>query len=164
MQPRRTILWTPLIGLLFLIGCSPDPAQLKDEAQQALSVGDFSQAREISARALGQVPESDKRLIWSLERIRLEALARDNQAAEAFETLERLAAEYPAQADASLYLAIASYLEEAGGAGGAIDILVAGDKRFPEKSEQFEAEIQELHEAGSMDPAEIERLRSLGYL
>ena len=163
MHPRRAILLTPLVGLLFLIGCSPDPEQLKDEAQQALSVGDFSQAGEISARALAQVPESDKRLIWSLERIRLEALARDNQAAEALESLERLVTEYPAQADASLYLAIASYLQGAGGASGAVDILVAGDKRFPEESEKFEAQIQEL-QAGGLDPAEIERLRSLGYL
>jgi len=163
MHPRRTILWTPLIGLLFLIGCSPDPEQLKDEAQQALSVGDFSQAGEISTRALAQVPESDKRLIWSLERIRLEALARDSQAAEALETLERLATGYPARANAPLYLAIASYLQEAGDASGAIDILVAGDKRFPEESEKFEAQIKELQASG-LDPAEIDRLRSLGYL
>ena len=163
MNPRRAILLTPVIGLLFLIGCGSDPEQLKNEAQHALSVGDFSQAREISTRALEQVPESEKRLIWSLERIRLEALARDNQAAGARETLERLATEYPEQANPSLYLAIASYLQEAGDASGAIDILVAGDKRFPEESEKFEAQIREL-QAGGLDPAEIERLRSLGYL
>lgn len=163
MNPRRAILLTPVVGLLFLIGCGADPEQLKNEAQHALSVGDFSQAREISTRALEQVPESEKRLIWSLERIRLEALARENQAAGARETLERLATEYPEQANASLYLAIASYLQEAGDASGAIDILVAGDKRFPEESEKFEAQIREL-QAGGLDPAEIERLRSLGYL
>jgi len=163
MNPRRAIFLTPVIGLLFLIGCAPDPEQMKIEAQQALSVGDFSQAREISTRALAQVPESEKRLTWSLERIRLEALARDNQAAEAGETLERLAAEYPEQAGASLYLAIASYIKDAGDASGAIDILVAGDKRFPEDSEKFKAQIHQL-QAGGLDPAEIERLRSLGYL
>jgi predicted Zn-dependent protease len=167
MKARRAILLTlltPVIGLVFLIGCGPDLEQLKDEAQQALSVGNFSQAREISTRALEQLPESEKRLIWSLERIRLEALARDNQAAEAQETLERLATEYPAQANASLYLAIASYVRDAGDPSGAIDILVAGDKRFPEESEKFKAQIQELHESGLVDPAEIERLRSIGYL
>ncbi len=163
MSPRRAILLTPVIGLLFLNGCGPDPEQMKTEAQQALSVGDFSQAREISTRALEQVPESEKRLTWSLERIRLEALAREGQAAEALETLERLAAEYPEQAGTSLYLAIASYLGDAGDATGAIDILVAGDKRFPEESEKFEAQIREL-QAGGLDPAEVERLRSLGYL
>ena len=163
MNPRRAILLTPVIALLFLIGCGPDPEQMKTEAQQALSVGNFSQAREISTRALEQVPDSDKRLTWSLERIRLEALARESQAAEAGQTLERLAAEYPEQAGASLYLAIASYIKDAGDAGGAIDILVAGDKRFPEESEKFEAQIRELQAVG-LDPAEIERLRSLGYL
>jgi predicted Zn-dependent protease len=164
MNLRRTILLTPVIGLVFLIGCGPDAEKLEDDAHQALSVGNFSQAREISTRALEQVPESEKRLIWSLERIRLEALARDDQAAEARETLERLAAEYPSQANASLYLAIASYVRDAGNSSGAIDILVAGDKRFPEDSEKFKAQIQELHESGLMDPAEIERLRSIGYL
>ena len=146
-----------------LIGCGPDPEQLKIEALQALSVGNFSQAREISTRALEQVPESEKRLSWSLERIRLEALAREGQGADALEALERLAAEYPDQAGASLYLAIASYLQDAGDASGAIDILVAGDERFPGESAKFEAQIREL-QAGGLDPAEIERLRSLGYL
>ena len=163
MNARRAILLTPLLGLMFLIGCGPDAEQLKEEAQQALSVGDFSQAREISARALEQLPESEKRLTWSLERIRLEALARDKQAGEVRESLERLAAEYPAQANASLYLAMASYVRDAGDTGGAVDILIAGDKRFPEESEKFKAMIQEL-QAGGLDPAEIERLRSLGYL
>ena len=163
MNLRRAILLTPVIGLVFLIGCGPDVEQLEDDAQQALSVGNFSQARELSTRALEQVPDSDKRLTWSLERIRLEALARESQAAEAGQTLERLAAEYPEQAGASLYLAIASYIKDAGDAGGAIDILVAGDKRFPEESEKFEAQIRELQAVG-LDPAEIERLRSLGYL
>jgi hypothetical protein len=164
MNARRAILLTPLLGLAFLIGCGPDLEKMKDEAQHALSVGNFSQSREISTRALEQLPESEKRLGWSLERIRLEALAREGQAGEVLETLERLAAEYPGQANAILYLAIASYVKEAGASSGAIDILIAGDKRFPEDSEEFEAQIQELHEAGSMDPAEIERLKSLGYL
>ena len=30
MNPRRAILLTPVIGLLFLIGCGPDLEQLKD--------------------------------------------------------------------------------------------------------------------------------------
>jgi hypothetical protein len=163
MNARRAILLTPLLGLMLLIGCGPDVEQLKDEAQQALSVGDFSRAREISTRALEQLPESEKRLTWSLERIRLEALARDEQAGEVRVTLERLAAEYPAQANATLYLAMASYVRDAGDTGGAVDILIAGDERFPEESEKFKAMIQEL-QAGGLDPAEIERLRSLGYL
>jgi tetratricopeptide (TPR) repeat protein len=164
MNARRAILLTPLIALAFLIGCGPDLEQMKDDAQHALSVGNFSQSREISTRALERLPKSEKRLAWSLERIRLEALARDGMAGEALETLERLAREYPGQANGSLYLAIASYVKDAGDSSGAIDILIAGDKRFPEDSGKFEAQIRELHEAGSMDPAEIERLKSLGYL
>jgi len=163
MNPRRAIPLIPFLGLLFLIGCGPDLEKLKNEAQDALSVGNFSQAREISTRALEQAAGSDKRLTWSLERIRLEAQAREGQAAEAREALERLAGEYPGQANASLYLAIASYLHEAGDASGAIEVLLAGDKRFPEESEKFKAQIEKL-EASGLDPAEIERLRSLGYL
>jgi hypothetical protein len=65
--------------------------------------------------------------------------------------------------NSSLYLAIASYLHEAGDASGAIDLLLAGDKRFPEESEKFKAQIEKLKASG-LDPAEIDRLRSLGYL
>jgi hypothetical protein len=163
MNARRAMLLTPLIVLAFLIGCGPDLEQMKDDAQHALSVGNFSQSREISTRALKQLPGSEKRLAWSLERIRLEALAREGLAGEALKTLERLAAEYPGQAKSSLYLAIASYVKDAGDSSGAIDILIAGDKRFPEDSEKFETQIHEL-QAGGLDPEEINRLRSLGYL
>ena len=163
MRPRLTPSLTPAICLALLIGCGADPEQLKNEAQQALSVGNFSQARDISTQALAQAAGSEKRLVWALERIRLEALARDNEGDETRESLERLAAEYPAQANASLYLAMATYLRDAGGTHSAIDILVAGDERFPEESEKFKTMIQEM-EAGGLDPAEIERLKSLGYL
>ena len=163
MRLRSISFLTPTIGLALLIGCGPDLEKQKNEAQQALNVGNFSQAREISSQALEQAPPADKRLVWALERIHLEALARENQGEQARETLERLATEYPTQANASLYLAIASYLKDAGGTSSAIDILVAGDERFPEESEKFKTMIGEL-EAGGLDPAEIERLKSLGYL
>jgi tetratricopeptide (TPR) repeat protein len=163
MKARRTASLTPVIGLLLLIGCGPDLEQMKNDAQHALSVGDFTQAREITSQALERVSPSEKRLVWALERIRLEALARDNEGEEARETLERLADEYPTQANASLYLAIATYLRDAGGTSGAIDVLIAGDERFPEESEKFKALIDEM-EAVGLDPAEIERLKSLGYL
>jgi tetratricopeptide (TPR) repeat protein len=163
MKARRTVSLTPVIGLLLLIGCGPDLEQMKDDAQHAVSVGDFTQAREITSQALERVSPSEKRLVWALERIRLEALARDNEGEEARETLERLADEYPTQANASLYLAIATYLRDAGGTSGAIDVLIAGDERFPEESEKFKALIDEM-EAVGLDPAEIERLKSLGYL
>ena len=163
MKLRRISYLTPAIGLALLIGCGPDLEQLKSEAQQALNVGNFSEARELSSQALEQAPSSEKRLLWALERIRLEALARENQGEQARETLERLASEYPTQANASLYLAMASYLRDAGGTSSAIDTLVAGDERFPEDSEKFRAMIDEM-QAGGLDPAEIERLKSLGYL
>jgi len=165
MRPRLipSLTLTPAICLALLIGCSADPEQLKNEAQQALSVGNFAQARDISTQALAQATGSEKRLVWALERIRLEALARNDEGDETRESLERLTAEYPTQANASLYLAMATYLRDAGGTHSAIDVLVAGDERFPEESAKFKAMIQEM-EAGGLDPAEIERLKSLGYL
>jgi len=163
MKLRDLRLLTPALGLALLIGCGPDLEKQKNEAQQALSVGNFGRAREVSSKALEQAPAADQRLRWALERIRLEALARENQGEQTRETLERLAEEYPTQANAALYLAIASYLKDAGGTSSAIDVLVAGDERFPEESEKFKAMISEL-KAGGLDPAEIERLKSLGYL
>jgi tetratricopeptide (TPR) repeat protein len=163
MRARRTASLTPVIVLLLLIGCGPDLEQMKTDAQHALSVGNFTQAREITSQALAKAPASDKRLLWALERIRLEALARDNEGEETREALERLADSYPTQANASLYLAVATYLRDAGGTSSAIEILIAGDERFPEESEKFKAMIEEMKAVG-LDPAEIERLKSLGYL
>jgi predicted Zn-dependent protease len=163
MKRRNTISMTPVICLALLIGCGPDPEQMKSDAQEALSVGNFSQAQEITSQALERVPASDTRLVWALERIRLEALARDNRGEDARQALERLASEYPTQAKASLYLAIATYLRDAGGTGDAIEMLAAGDERFPEESEKFKTMIEEM-EAGGLEPADIERLKSLGYL
>ena len=60
-----------------------------------------------------------------------------------------MAGEYPGQANAD---SLPGHRELREGSrrysSGAIDILVAGDKRFPEESEKFKAQIQELHESG----------------
>lgn len=166
MKAVRIISLTPLIflALLIVIGCGPDPEQMKNDAQGALAAGDFTHAQELASQALERVPGTDKRLQWALERIRLEALARGNRGAEARDSLERLSGAYPTQVKASLYLAMATYLRDAGGVGDAIEILIAGDERFPEESAKFKAMIQEIEAGGLMDPAEVERLRSIGYL
>lgn len=163
MPLARLSFAVPLVLAAALAGCGADPAARRDEAQAALAKGDFALARDLATSTLTGLEGSDPRLAWSLERIRLEALARGGEGAEAARQLERLAAEYPKQANPELYLAIASYVRDAGDKSAAIDVLVAGDQRFPEQSERFQAEIEALQKAG-LDPAETERLKSLGYL
>ena len=76
-------------------------------------------------------------------------------------TLERLATPYPTQISASLYLSLADKLRAAGDGAGYTNLLDAGKKKFPDEA-SFQAKIDELKT--SADPAEVERLKALGYL
>ena len=43
-------------------------------------------------------------------------------------------------------------------------MLTAGDERFPDEHASFVEAIEALKEASSLDPAQVERLKALGYL
>ncbi len=152
-----------LLLFALLVGCGKGVADLQAEAQAALVKGEYASAESTAAQALG-LGKADRPTAWALENIALEAQARGGKGAEAAATLERLAGEYAPQVNAALYLAIGSYVKDAGQTDAAIDILAAGDKRFPEQHDQFVAAIDEMKNTQELDPAEIEKLKSLGYL
>ena len=159
----RNVLIVPFLA--FLLACGASLADQEKEARAALDGRDFAKARSLAEAALaGSDAASDAPGAWRIEQIRMEALANDKQGAELAATLERLAGKYPTQVTAALYRSMADKLKTAGDNSGAIDVLSAGDKRFPAEHDAFVEAINALQQGGDLDPAEVERLKALGYL
>lgn len=162
----RSLLALSLLLLGFLLACKGSLADKEKEARAALDGRDYVKARNISEQALvGVTSGDDAAMAWRLEQLRLDALANDKQGAEVVVTLARLGANqvYSPQITPALYRSLADKLKTAGDVNGAIDVLVAGDKRFPQEHEQFAKDIEGLKK-GNLDPAQVERLKALGYL
>jgi len=158
----RSLLALPVLFLL--VACQGSLADREKEARTALDARDFPKARQISEAALvGVASGADAATAWRLEQIRLDALANDKQGAEVVASLERLAGTYAPQVTPALYRSLADRLKAAGDTSGAIDVLAAGDKRFPQEHEVFAKDIEGLKQ-GKLDPAQVERLKALGYL
>ena len=151
-----------LAALLLATACAPSAEERVKGAQAALDAADYPRARSESESAL-QEPSvtKDARSVARLEVIRLQALARSGMGQEVAATLERLGNN--SIATASLYRDLADKLRAAKDTGGAIEVLAAGDKRFPAEHQSFVDAIDALKNA-DMDPAEVERLKALGYL
>ncbi|MEW6270368.1 MAG: hypothetical protein AB1689_13845 [Thermodesulfobacteriota bacterium] len=153
-----------VLPLLLLVACESSLADREKEARAALDARDFATAQNVSEAALVDAASGeDAAVAWRLEQIRLDALAHQKQGAEVVRSLERLATEYPAQVTPALYRSVADRLKTAGDTTGAIDVLAAGDKRFPQEHEVFVKDIEALKQ-GNLDPAQVERLKALGYL
>lgn len=155
----------PILVLAFglLAACGgASVADRRQEAQAALDAGDYAKAVEVADATLKDPATAREATeAWRLEQLRLDALARSGRGAEVLATLQRLAGSHAAQVNAAVYHASADKLRAAGDGKGAVDVLDAGFKRFPDDT-SFKAAIDEM--SNSADPAEIERLKALGYL
>jgi tetratricopeptide (TPR) repeat protein len=162
----RKVATTIVLFAAFLAACGgKSAADYQNEARAALEAGDTVKAIAVTTDALGQdAVKKDPAAAMRLEQIRLEALAKAGKGAEVKLELERVAGAYPKNVNASLYRSLADRVKAAGDTTGAIDILVAGDKRFPAEHASFSEAIDALKATGAVDPAQIERLRKLGYL
>lgn len=161
---RRSLLLVCLPLTLLLVACGSSLQDQEKEARAALDARDWARARAVAEKALAEPgASSDPAIGWRLELIRLEALASAKAGPEVVSSLERLASTYPQQVTPALYRALAGRLEAADDKTGAIDVLVAGDKRFPAEHDAFAEAIEALGQRG-IDPAEVERLKALGYL
>ena len=157
---------TIVLFAAFLAACGgKSAADYQTEARAALDGGDGTKAIAIVTEALGQeAVKKDPAAALRLEEIRLEALAKAGKGAEVKLELERVATAYPKNVGASLYRSLADRVKTAGDTAGAIDILLAGDKRFPADHASFQEAIDGLKATGGVDPEQIEKLRKLGYL
>jgi hypothetical protein len=158
--------WPILILAALVVGCGgKSAADYHKEARAALDGGNAAQAIKVADEGLAQgAVKQDAAAAWRLEQVRLEALAKTGKGSEVRKDLERLAGTYPTQVTAALYRSLADRAKDAGDTEGAIDVLTAGDKRFPAEHTSFVEAIDALKSTGSLDPAQVQRLKALGYL
>ena len=100
---------------------------------------------------------------WGLGLVKLEALAREGQGDAAAAQLEQLAVERPGNVPATQYAATADQLRSAGEGAATIEVLDLGLRRFPE-DETLLGLIEDAKAAPAASNAELEMLRSLGYI
>jgi hypothetical protein len=148
-----------LAAVSLLLACGPGPEGDLEAARERLAAGDYAGAADAASRGLAAGAEGAT--AWRLELAALEGEARSGRTAEVLARLERLAAAWPQQLTGALYVQTAGQLKEGGDAAGAIGVLDAGARRYPGDADITRA-IEQAKASGS--DAEIERLRSLGYV
>jgi hypothetical protein len=148
------------MSLLALPGCAKSGAEHLTEARAALADAAYPDA--IGAAEAGLESSPDDRLAWGLELVRLEAHARLGHGEVSQEILESLAARHAERVPATQYAATAHQLKTAGEGVAAIEVLDLGAKRYP--ADALIAKMIGDASAGGGDPAELEMLRSLGYV
>jgi hypothetical protein len=149
-----------VLALLALaLACGADPADQLEQARVHLADGDYAAAAAAANQGLAAGAEGPT--AWRLELAALEGEARGAKTAEVLARLERLAGAWSGQVAGSLYVQTAGQLKEAGDAAGAISVLDAGARRFPEDADIARA-IAQLKATGT--DAELDQLRSLGYV
>jgi len=160
---RRAKVLGSLAVIAILCGCEMSRQDHLIEARAALAdaaYDDAVAAAEAGLRAAAQdVP--DDATSWGLELAKLEAHARAGHGEEAKAQLARLAELHPNRVEASEYFATAHQLRGVGAGTAAIEVLDMGAILFPYEP-VIGRMIEESGESG--DPAELELLRSLGYV
>jgi len=151
---------TAVLALLWLlVSCGADPVDQLEKAREHLAGGDYAEAA--AAATLGLSAGAQGSIAWRLELAALEGEARGGRTAEVLARLDRLAEAWSAQVSGPLYVQTAGQVKEAGDAAGAIRVLDAGARRFPEDADITRA-IAQSKATGSA--TEIDQLRSLGYV
>jgi len=159
-----------LLGSLAVIaslcGCEISRQDHLIEARAALADAAYDEALAaaesgLRAAAAGSQEALDDATSWGLELAKLEAHARAGHGEEAEEQRTGLARLHPSRVVASEYFATAQQLREAGAGTAAIEVLDMGAILFP-----YEPVIGRMIEEASTGgvPAELELLRSLGYV
>jgi len=145
--------------LSMLAACRGDPAGELEKAREHLAGGDYAGA--VAAASRGLTVGAEGSIAWRLELVALEGEARGGKTEDVLARLDRLAGAWPAQVTGPLYVQTAGQLKETGDAAGAVRVLDAGARRFPEDADITRA-IAQAKAAGTAE--ELEALRSLGYV
>jgi hypothetical protein len=160
MFEMRIMKWLSVLVLIgSLCGCERSAYEHLADARQSLS--DTAYADAIAAADAGLQGGPDEVTRWGLELVKLEALARGGDGEGTKAQLTKLIELDANRLPASEFFATAHQLKTAGDSVAAIEVLDQGKAFFP-----YDAVIQRMIEqSGSTDdPAELEMLRSLGYI
>lgn len=150
---------TALVVVLGALSCqSQNPTANLEKAQESLGAGRFAEALAQAKKGLAAQPGAALR--WRLQLVQLESQARAGNAA-ATRTLLLDLATSQAPLKPAHYIAASQQLRDAGDGKGAIEVLDAGKKRFPQDADLDRAIAQA--KAGGNDD-ELEALRQLGYI
>jgi hypothetical protein len=157
-----------VLALALLVSCGgANPKDCATAASTALSKGDAVEAQKCAEMGLAAPgASSDPNNSWTLERVRLEALAMQGEAAKVTTELERLNKSYAAQVKADLYANLARELVNAKKVTEGLQLVEAGKKKFPDKVEVFNQYIETLkQEAAKGNNNELTQgLSQLGYI
>ena len=145
--------------IVSICGCEKAPQEHLADARVDLADTVYDEA--IAAAQAGLLANPDAATSWGLELVMLEAHARAGHAEEAKNQLGKLANLHPNRVPASEYSATAYQLRSAGQGSAAIEVLDMGASTFP--YDPVIGRMIEQSKIGS-DPAELEMLRSLGYV
>ena len=162
-ERRNTQERMKLLGALVLIVsiCGCERSAYDHLAQARHDLSDTAYDTSVASADAGLRRDPDEVTAWGLEIVKLEALARAGRAEETKAQLDKLASTHPNRIPASQYSATAQQLRTAGQGAAAIEVLDVGVKLFP--YDPVIARMLGDSSAGS-DPAELEMLRSLGYV
>ena len=143
-----------------MCACEKSSREALSDARNALAEGSFSEA--VAAAGTGLAGSPDEVTSWGLELVILEAHARAGSGAEAVGQIAKLAKAHPERISATDYSSTAQLLRTADQKPAAIEVLDLGVKRFPDDA--ILARMIEESVATGEDPAELEMLKSLGYI
>jgi hypothetical protein len=149
------LLWPALLW-----ACGSGDREALADARQELANAAYLDA--VAAADTGLERTRDARTSWGLELVKLEAHARAGNSEQTKGQLAKLARLYPDRIPPTQYSATAGQLRSAGQGPAAIEVLDMGLKRHP-GNPALERLIGEAG-ASDLDSAELEMLRSLGYI
>lgn len=141
-------------------GCGKPASEHLVDARSDLADSAYGDA--IAAAQDGLAAGGEATTVWGLELVLLEAHARAGHGQQTAALLTRLAVDHPDRIPPTEYTATAHQLKTAGEGPTAIEVLDLGAKRYPDNP-MIAKMIGDSAAAGS-DPAELEMLRSLGYI
>ena len=152
-----------VVALAAVVACAASARDALEQARKALAETHYSEA--IAAADAGLARKPDPVTSWGLEVVKLEALARSGQGDQTLAQLQNLTDAWPDNMLAGQFAATADQLRAAGQGDAAARALDQGLKRFPQDPD-LRAQIEHAKARAGSEPdsAEVERLRTLGYV
>jgi hypothetical protein len=143
-----------------MCACETSPRDHLSEAREALNAAAYDDA--VAAAEAGLASDPDATTAWGLELLLLESHARSGHAEATKTQLAKLVDTHRQRIPPSEYAATAHQLKQAGQGAAAIEVLDMGVARFP--NDRLINQMIGVASSGDGDPAELEMLRSLGYI